>query len=247
MSKTEAELPERLRSAGATDLERRLLDAAGREAPSRELTERMAVSLGIAAPSTGGSPREAANAGKAAAPQAVTATSSFLPWVAAVVVAAAVGAMFIARRPAEKVAPATSATSVVSASPPLPAPSAPPSAERSSELQSEVKPAPPVPSVTQRRLAGAGAELAAQIALVDAARAELAGGGAQRALKLVDQYQARYPSGAFRPEVSAVKVEALMKLGRTVEARALAERFLAAHGPSPLAERVARLAGLPRP
>ncbi len=45
MSKPEIDLPERLRAAGATDLERRLLDAAGRERPSHELSERMAQRL----------------------------------------------------------------------------------------------------------------------------------------------------------------------------------------------------------
>jgi outer membrane protein assembly factor BamD (BamD/ComL family) len=86
--------------------------------------------------------------------------------------------------------------------------------------------------------------LAAQIALVDAARAALAAGGGERALAIVRQYQGQYPSGAFRPEVTAVKIEALMKVGRKDEARVLAEKFVAANGPSPLTDRVSRLAGL---
>ena len=63
----------------------------------------------------------------------------------------------------------------------------------------------------------------------------------------VKQYQTRYPKGAFRPEAAAIKIEALVKLGHADEARALAKRFLIAHGPGPLADRVARLAGLNRP
>jgi outer membrane protein assembly factor BamD (BamD/ComL family) len=86
-----------------------------------------------------------------------------------------------------------------------------------------------------------------QIALIDAARDALAHGRAERALTTVRQYHARFPKGAFRPEAAAIKIEALMKLGRTTEARSLAERFLVAHGPGPLAERVARLAGLRPP
>jgi outer membrane protein assembly factor BamD (BamD/ComL family) len=89
-------------------------------------------------------------------------------------------------------------------------------------------------------------DLAEQIALIDAARVALAGGSAERALTGVRQYQARYPKGTFRPEAAAIKIEALVKLGRAGEARTLAERFLVAHGPSPLADRVARLAGLNR-
>ena len=60
-------------------------------------------------------------------------------------------------------------------------------------------------------------------------------------------YQTQYPSGTFRPEVAAVKIEALVKLGRMTEARTLAERFVVAYGSGPLAERVARLAHLAEP
>jgi transposase InsO family protein len=90
-------------------------------------------------------------------------------------------------------------------------------------------------------------DLAAQIALVDTARAALASGAATRALASVRDYQSDYPNGAFRPEVAAIKIEALMKLARRSEARALAERFRASYGPGPLADRVSRLVGAPQP
>ena len=100
----------------------------------------------------------------------------------------------------------------------------------------------------QRGGRGAAAgELADQIALVDAARTALAAGSAQRALSIVREYQHDYPTGTFRPEVSAVKIEALVKMGRTAEARTLAERFVVAYGPGPLADRVARLAHIAEP
>jgi hypothetical protein len=82
---------------------------------------------------------------------------------------------------------------------------------------------------------------------VDAARSALASGSALRALSIVRDYQSQYPSGTFRPEVSAVKVEALVNLGRMTEARTLAERFVVAYGPGPLADRVARLAHIAEP
>jgi hypothetical protein len=90
-------------------------------------------------------------------------------------------------------------------------------------------------------------ELGKQIALVDAARAALGSGEAARALGIVREYQATYPGGTFRPEVAAIKIEALLKLGRESEARASAERFAATYGSGPLAERVARLAGIAKP
>jgi outer membrane protein assembly factor BamD (BamD/ComL family) len=86
-----------------------------------------------------------------------------------------------------------------------------------------------------------------QIALVDAARGALASGSSNRALELLRQYQRKYPSGSFRPEVAALKIEALQKLGRTTEARALAERFIAENRGSPLAERVARMTRSEKP
>jgi hypothetical protein len=92
-----------------------------------------------------------------------------------------------------------------------------------------------------------GKDLADQVALVDAARATLASGAAERALISVRQYQTTYPGGAFRPEVAAIRIEALLKLGRRTEARALAERFPATYGPGLLADRVARMAGLAQP
>jgi hypothetical protein len=45
----------------------------------------------------------------------------------------------------------------------------------------------------------------------------------------------------------ALRIQALAKLGRMAEARALAERFVAEHRGSPLASRVAREVGLSAP
>ena len=83
-----------------------------------------------------------------------------------------------------------------------------------------------------------------QIALVDAARAAVSSGAGGRALEILRLYQEKYPGGSFRPEAAALKIEALARLGRTAEARALAERFVAEHAGSPLAKRVARVTGL---
>ena len=103
------------------------------------------------------------------------------------------------------------------------------------------------PAAQRGARGGAAGELANQIAIVDAARTALAAGSAQRALSIVREYQHDYPTGTFRPEVSAVKIEALVKMGRTAEARTLAERFVVAYGPGPLADRVARLAHIAQP
>ena len=82
---------------------------------------------------------------------------------------------------------------------------------------------------------------------MDAARAAVSEHADRRALEILRRYQEKYPVGLFRPEATALKVEALIHLGRTSEARALAERFVAGHRGTLLAARVAEIAGLPKP
>ena len=74
----------------------------------------------------------------------------------------------------------------------------------------------------------------------------MSAGDARRALELLRGYRDKYPSGSFRPEATAIRIEALAKLGRQAEARALAERFVAEHRGSLLAARVA-MVGLAAP
>ena len=72
----------------------------------------------------------------------------------------------------------------------------------------------------------------------------MSAGADRRALETLRRYLDKYPSGSFRPEAIALKIEAMMKLGRETEARALAERFVAEHRGSLLARRVADVVGL---
>jgi hypothetical protein len=83
-------------------------------------------------------------------------------------------------------------------------------------------------------------DLRAEIALLDAARTAVAEGADARALALLRRYDTRYPTGTFRPESTALRIEALARLGQTQEARALGADFLAAHPDSPVAARVRR-------
>ena len=242
MSKQETDLPERLRAAGATQLERRLLEAAGCEEPSRDLSERMARAIGVSLVAPGSAATGSAKTGTAAS-KATSASSSLVPWVSGAVVA--VGVIvggYVAMNPGVK-SSAPPAVTAPALSPPveLVKPLAAPQPADAPQNTGEESPAKSAPSPRGRRGTAAG-ELSNQIALVDAARNALASGEAQRALSIVRDYQSEYPTGTFRPEVAAVKIEALVKLGRTAEARTLAERFVGAYGAGPLAERVARLA-----
>lgn len=71
-------------------------------------------------------------------------------------------------------------------------------------------------------------------------RAALASGQNEHALALLDARGADESAGVLAEEREAARIVTLCKLGRQAEARAAARRFLAAHGGSPLAERVRR-------
>lgn len=252
MSESEMDLPKRLRSTGATELEHRLLDAASRERPSAELSERMAQAIGISVLDASGARNEALKPSTVA--KVAVPSRALVPWLAGGALAAMVALGLLVSRaqtktpgrptvsPPTVAAPSASLSVVASASSAASAVIAevPPPEPEASSLQA-------LPPSVQRGRHGSEDELGNQIALVDAARSALASGGAARALAIAREYQTKFPSGTFRPEVSAVKIEALMKLGRTSEARTAAERFLVAYGQGPLADRVARIAGLSQP
>ena len=84
-------------------------------------------------------------------------------------------------------------------------------------------------------------DLRDQIALMDAARTAVKSRETERSLALLRRYDASYPTGAFRPEALALRIETLAADGRGAEARALAREFLARYPQSPLADRVARV------
>jgi hypothetical protein len=254
MSQDDSEVPERLHVVGGTELEQRLVQAAGREQPSPELSERMARAIGIAAPFAGGGPDVSTNAPQPVpAPAAGIVSRSLLPWISGGVVALVVAAGFVAMQPqtapSEVPAEPTGAAAVpVAPTVPEPQPAEFPPARVAPTADEAARPATAT-SASRARVAPSAAtgDLSEQIALVDDARAALASGAADRALASARDYQARYPSGTFRPEVTAIKIEALAKSGRTSEARTQAERFVATYGPGPLADRVRRVSGLGRP
>jgi hypothetical protein len=238
--------------SGATDLERRLLEAAADEQPSPELRGRMAQAIGVSAAALGAGIAATKLGAGATASKAAAGSSSLLLWISAGVVSIAVVGGIVAAR-----AYGTAQSSGASV-PPVPTPSAAPAevAPAATAESPGVSPGATVELPTgvaaqshaQSGRAGMKAnDIGDQIALVDAARAALAAGAADRALELLRQYQTKYPAGSFRPEAGALRIEALAALGRSAEARALAERFVAEHRGSPLADRVARVVGLATP
>lgn len=243
-------LPARLRAGASTDLERRVLDAAANEQPSRELCERMALAIGVAPPSPTIIEQGPVDLGASSAVGG--ASRSLLTWLSAGVVVAVAAVAIVATRSSER--PATPSRLA-----PVPSQLSPQPAETPSPVGGSAAPSipalsPPAASAAtaptpslRSRPAQPAADIRGEIALIDAARAAVAARASNRALGLVRQYQGKYPSGSFRPEAAALKIEALSQLGRNEEARGLAAGFASEYGAGPLADRVSRRSSREQP
>jgi hypothetical protein len=258
---------DRLLSAPDTDdLERDLLEAGAREAPSAEARQRTLSALGI----PGG--RQPADSGAttpalAARPLSSTRALRLLTWfglatLAAISVREAASRFSRAPSPARPAASATAATpahadeptpdpGVVTPSTLVTAPSvasdseiaSAPSAAPSAAVAASSRPSP-APAPAKRAIAGNdGSSLAAEIAALERARTPLQRGDTAAALRALDDYRRTFPRGVMAPEAAVLRIEALAKSGRLDAARALASRFLTQNPKSPHAEHVRRLVG----
>jgi hypothetical protein len=245
------ELPPRLLSADATDFERRVLEAARGSKPSAAASARMARALGVATGTIATAAAAKTLAASAAASKATAASvAAVWPWVSAGVLGLAVAGGLLGARarhalspePHRAAPPAIALAGLPAVAPPaaLGAPTRP--AVEVAEPQA-LRPAP----IHRSRAAASTSDVRDEIALLDAARAEVSARNDRGAFEILRRYKDKYPAGSFRPEAAAIKVEVLLDLGREAEARALAERLVAEHRGSLLARRVAALAGLTDP
>ncbi|AKU97871.1 hypothetical protein AKJ09_04535 [Labilithrix luteola] len=107
----------------------------------------------------------------------------------------------------------------------------------------EAKRAPaPAPAKAER----SNPSLDEELARIDRARDQLASGKPSEALAEVKAYRREYAVQSFADEADSVEVRALAALGRTSEARVLAERFLSKRPGSPYAEPVRAAVGMTR-
>ncbi len=249
MSRPKVDLPERLLERDATDFERRILAAALEKKPSPAASARMAKALGVTV-ATVATATMTVTAGKALATAAaaakapVAAGAAVWPWISAGVLGLVVAGAVVATR-TQHSSPAETAPASAPATEPAP----PVETAGDAEPTGDVAQRQSTPAATSRRsraTTAAGA-LTEQTAFMDAARAAVAERSDRRALDILRSYQDKYPAGLFRPEATALKVEALMHLGRDGDARALAQRFVAEHRGTLLAARVAEIAGLSKP
>ncbi len=83
-----------------------------------------------------------------------------------------------------------------------------------------------------------------ELALLDDARHAVSAHDAARAMSLIGQYQKEFPKGRLYPELTVIRVQALLLQGRRAEAESLARKFLAASPKSPSAKRLRSLTGI---
>ena len=240
----------------ASDLERRLLEAARQEEPSPEMLHRMERGLGIAgiaglaaaasmtaATSTAIAAAAARTSGLSArAGMAAGVKSSLFGAKAiglvALIAGGALGVRLLLSHPARPPRDARSLAPVaaaVSRPEPVAAPSGSPAV-----APALAAPAP-IASPPAARPGRVSADLRGEIALIDGARTALAAGSPRQAMHLLQQYNVRYPRGVLMPEALVIRIEALDRDGQHARARGLARAFVAGHPHSPLADRIARL------
>ena len=225
---------------GADDFERDLLAAGSRERPSAHARQRTLALLGAAAATTVGSTSAAAATGSALL---------VAKWVGVGLAAglltlgAGHGIQLLARptpaaRPAAvaPLAPAVVATAqpVPSIDPVLPrAATAAPDSVRTLSAPAPLASQAPVPAED-------GDAFTRELALIDSARAALAGGDAARCSQLLEEH-ARLPQRALGPEAEILAIEADLARGQAASAAARARSFLARSPRSPHARLVASL------
>lgn len=134
----------------------------------------------------------------------------------------------LAPAPRPRALPAVAPVVVESAAPAVPEPPEPAIAA----------PVAPVPS----SVASASATLSAEAALLERARTEMRR-DAGLALAIADEHRARFPKGQLTSERLLIQIEALHRLHRDDEARALAGRLLGGQSTGLYAERVRALLG----
>lgn len=238
MNARRGDSPERLLEGDATAFERRVLEQALARGPSKELTQRMAQALGVGVTGLAAPPSAAAPA--PVTPAVASSSTATWIWVSAAVVTLSVAGALVGLRGGKTVPGARPAPRLETTAPavaPLP-----------DRVLGRVPSSGGLAPTVEASVAAPGAsELRGEIELVDRARAAVAQNAGGRALEVISRYETHYPRGSFFPEATAVKVEALMQVGRAEEARALAARFVATHPGTLLADRVAAVAGLSRP
>ncbi len=226
--------------------QRALLSTARSYKASASAREATLTKLGIAAPAS--APITPADA--TSIPMNSSAVSSVVA-VAGVALLVVASIVAVGReRPQSREAPGPDATTQ-QAKPPSSwtAPAPPPASGTSVRAGDSAAGTEQAPSTSARNLgandqAAQEGSMADEIAMIDAASALVRAGNHGAALRAIQAYRKRFPSGRFAPEALALEIEALHASGKVDAARALAEQFIASSPESPIANRISKLVGL---
>jgi hypothetical protein len=85
--------------------------------------------------------------------------------------------------------------------------------------------------------------LSDELRAIERVRGALSAGDASGAIRELERYESARHAGRFRIEADVLRIEALTRLGKVAEARALAMAFLSKHPGSPYVRRVNTLLG----
>jgi hypothetical protein len=101
---------------------------------------------------------------------------------------------------------------------------------------------PPAAKVAARAELPAESRLAEEVAVLDGSR-RIVTSDPERALRLLDEYEQRFPRGDLAPEALVLRIEALVRAGARSNAESLASSYLASHPRSPHANRIRMILG----
>jgi hypothetical protein len=219
-----------------TELERRMLEAARSDRVPDALGARMAEGLGVQV-GTGALTSGLASGAKLGAP--LFAKAGLWGVLTLGLVAAVAG--WRAAQPAPRVARTPRASAPTAVQPVAAQPSEPPAAVEAAGQG--------VPAGAHDELAAPAAPAAiiddaalrAEVALLDRARNALRDGASKRALRLLDQHGQRFTRARLAPEATALRIEALVKLGSHEQAGSMSQEFASTYPSHPLGDHVARL------
>jgi hypothetical protein len=231
--------PRRLLASDATEFERLLLGAAGREQPSPFQRKRMRRALVLAEFGI-----------------LTTSVKAIASLASHVVVVAVVASTLAGGTSSSQVAPANDARASVAST--IAGTAGPTQEESSPVAPSAILPydatAEHLPLVgdspSDVKASGRTRRLPAlheEIVLMDQARTALRSGAPSKALTILGRYQTQFPRGSFGQEVTVLRIEALAASGSRSSAVAEAKNFLATHPNSPHAERLRLVTGKSSP
>jgi hypothetical protein len=237
--------PRRLLDGGGGPLEAKVLRSACGDVPPPEGKARLLGAMGLAAATTTAAGAGATSAAMSGAKGALAIAGKWLV-LGGMGAAVAAGTVHVVRPFIAPTRPPVVAQSPTPSVMKIAAPSvhAPPSPRSIDSTEPAIEPpAMPTPAPAPRVPAHTGDDdaLTEELPYIDRARRSLAEGEPADAIVSLNAYELRFIHPRLAEEAQVLRIEALVRLGKTEPARSVAERFLRADPASPYAKRVQSL------